>query len=1036
MSNRLTLLFCAFPLVLSASAFGQNTNEANPSFSCSGDLQPAEAVICSDDSLASLDRQLAAVYDSALTNLPAGQRTQIEAAESAWVAERNRCRTDKPCIRNAYRARIGSLGGYASQISPLAVAQNPPRIPEPPTARQMPYIVDGLALGGQVRFGTEAYNQYHCKPSEYPNLTWCHKEKRESTKHGIATSANSILHTQDGTAVYVNRYIEPAFFGPNEVRTEIDRLSAKFGERAHEFRMPHRDGLPNAVIAVWGAVELKQVDSADASAVASGASLSKGMLVSFLGDIQRSARDGVPVYRLAGGAGYVWAATFSQDGRGVLRFLTIDPSQIVPPSIAPASLSPPSSVQEWERPSGYASQASPPTATENPPALPRTAVAQTSTQQEAPTTDCDTYAASDHDPQRKTAGLPFDKVNPALAVPACERAVQKYPNSSRLAYQLGRAYQAVKNFDAALSQYHKAADQGYALAQASIGSMYAGGRGVPQDYSEAVAWYRKAADQGVAFGQFQLGAMYFEGHGVPLDYSQAYAWYRKAADQGLALAQNNLGVMYERGLGVPQDSARAIELYRKAAAQGVETAQANLRRLSPETAAPQASAASTPADHGREWLQAYFAAHGGCSGNYGFLFDSQIMPAMSNVQYAVNGLKDIEKVALFDMPVLKWSDDDVETALRFYRDCQEKGHAATIFRCMSGGHDRVRCEQGNPHIGDDIYRRVERQLREVIITARNVVAERKAQQQAKIDLEKLKAAQEEKEKQAAAAQAEKERQAVEGKRRAEEEQRKAEEEKQREIEAIKKREEDEKRAAKEKHEAEVRAAERKREVESMPLTATDVQLAVNTVEKFVADYSARKIDASNADARLEEATRAADEASRLIQRVKDHMTPDDDPTTLNLENKIVGVRPHLDELHAKIVGIPQEIAQEKAEKEKADRLRQEAEEEEADRQRDKKEVGERHLAVNTMFDNVLVILNDGEVTVRISDIQIDGRRECTESATQDHAAWFNAANKLDDSEKVHPIKLKVGESRRWLSPCRVIFSDITTYQGTMRYKSE
>jgi hypothetical protein len=89
-----------------------------------------------------------------------------------------------------------------------------------------------------------------------------------------------------------------------------------------------------------------------------------------------------------------------------------------------------------------------------------------------------------------------------------------------------------------------------------------------------------------------------------------------------------------------------------------------------------------------------------------------------------------------------------------------------------------------------------------------------------------------------------------------------------------------------------------------------------------------------------------------------------------------------------------------------------------------------------MFDNVLYILNDGEVTVRITDIQINGRRECTESATQNYAAWFNVANRVEDAEKVHLIKLKVGENRRWLSPCRVIFSDITTYQGTTRYKSE
>jgi len=209
---------------------------------------------------------------------------------------------------------------------------------QPYTPQPSLYVVDGLALGSHVVFQSEAYKQYHCTPSDkFSTFTWCHKEKTEKTKRGEVTSSNSILHNQDGTAVYVNRYIEPAFFDPNDVRSEIDRLSAKFGERAREFRMPSRAGLPDAIIAVWGKIELEQLGASDVSTVASGGSV-KGLLVSFLGDLQRSAKAGVPVYRLAGGAGFFWAATFNQDGRGVLRFLTIDASEISPsPQVASPS---------------------------------------------------------------------------------------------------------------------------------------------------------------------------------------------------------------------------------------------------------------------------------------------------------------------------------------------------------------------------------------------------------------------------------------------------------------------------------------------------------------------------------------------------------------------------------------------------------------------------------------------------------------------------------------------------------------------------
>ena len=160
--------------------------------------------------------------------------------------------------------------------------------------------------------------------------------------------------------------------------------------------------------------------------------------------------------------------------------------------------------------------------------------------QDAPVTDCDTHAASDQDPQRKVTGVPFANVNPALAVPACEEAVRQYPNSTRLSFQLGRAYQKANNFTAALQQFRKAAEQNYAVAQTSLGFMYANGQGVPRDEMLATTWYRKAADQGLAVAQYNLGVIYEKGQGVPQDSMQAVAWYRRAADVGFAPAQANL----------------------------------------------------------------------------------------------------------------------------------------------------------------------------------------------------------------------------------------------------------------------------------------------------------------------------------------------------------------------------------------------------------------------------------------------------------------------------------------------------------------
>lgn len=82
---------------------------------------------------------------------------------------------------------------------------------------------------------------------------------------------------------------------------------------------------------MWGKIGLEELDATEVSILSSGGSV-KGLLVSYLGDLQKSAKANVPVYRLAGGAGYLWAATFNQSGQGVLRFLTVDASQIAAPN--------------------------------------------------------------------------------------------------------------------------------------------------------------------------------------------------------------------------------------------------------------------------------------------------------------------------------------------------------------------------------------------------------------------------------------------------------------------------------------------------------------------------------------------------------------------------------------------------------------------------------------------------------------------------------------------------------------------------------
>ena len=137
---------------------------------------------------------------------------------------------------------------------------------------------------------------------------------------------------------------------------------------------------------------------------------------------------------------------------------------------------------------------------------------------------------------------------------------------------------------------HQAADHGNAIAQGLMGDLYRDGEeprniaptlepwfkypdgeGFRKDAALAAAWYRKAADQGDADAQGTLGFMYYRGEGVPEDHVLAREWLGQAAQQGNKWAQEWLREMDCGGDRIP--NVLGAEWYRKAAAQGKTWAQ-------------------------------------------------------------------------------------------------------------------------------------------------------------------------------------------------------------------------------------------------------------------------------------------------------------------------------------------------------------------------------------------------------------------------------------------------------------------------------
>jgi len=89
------------------------TASARPSFNCAYARTRGEVAVCGDPGLASLDRQMAGTYVSALRGASPQQRALLQRTRDRFLGFRDRCGSDA-CIAGAYRDRIREIGDIAN----------------------------------------------------------------------------------------------------------------------------------------------------------------------------------------------------------------------------------------------------------------------------------------------------------------------------------------------------------------------------------------------------------------------------------------------------------------------------------------------------------------------------------------------------------------------------------------------------------------------------------------------------------------------------------------------------------------------------------------------------------------------------------------------------------------------------------------------------------------------------------------------------------------------------------------------------------
>jgi len=113
------------------------------------------------------------------------------------------------------------------------------------------------------------------------------------------------------------------------------------------------------------------------------------------------------------------------------------------------------------------------------------------------------------------------------------------------------------NHEAALRAWLPLARDGHIKAQYAVGSLFAEGRGAPQDLSAAFDWWLLAAEQSHVRAQFNVSVMYKNGVGVGRNEGEAVRWISVAAAQGDRDAQLQLSEFYRNGCGVERDPVEA-----------------------------------------------------------------------------------------------------------------------------------------------------------------------------------------------------------------------------------------------------------------------------------------------------------------------------------------------------------------------------------------------------------------------------------------------------------------------------------------------
>lgn len=267
-----------------------------------------------------------------------------------------------------------------------------------------------------------------------------------------------------------------------------------------------------------------------------------------------------------------------------------------------------------------------------------------------------------------------------LLVLSSEQNYDKALHMMGFSWQFG-AFGLKADEQTAVGYFKRAVSNGYAPSMVSLGEMYVGGRGVPQNHEEAMRLFRAAADLGDKDGQYKMGIAHELGFaGTKVDLKESVKWFRLSAEQGSARALVHMGTLMHAGKGVPQDYAGAYNMFSKAAELDHELGHFNLAQMLnqgkgvPRDARAAMRSFALAADHG----------NAGAMSNLGVMFyNGEGVPQNFVLSYAMHNLAassgGVESsVKNRDIALRKLSPSEVSTGQRLTNEMYEGAKVSEV----------------------------------------------------------------------------------------------------------------------------------------------------------------------------------------------------------------------------------------------------------------------------------------------------------------------------------------------------------------------